>query len=147
MNSGLHTRGNLTKTLLRTRTHRVLALLLAWLIVRETSLRTNGFEDGPILCPVRLLTGFSCPGCGGTRAMGAISTGQFEQAWSLNPITFAVCLIAITWAVQIKTLNRLIQQSLSAFRSQPVSIQVLSISILYALAWIAAISRSDSGIL
>jgi hypothetical protein len=79
--------------------------------------------------------------------MGAISTGQFEQAWSLNPITFAVCLIAITWAVQIKTLNRLIQQSLSAFRSQPVSIQVLSISILYALAWIAAISRSDSGIL
>jgi hypothetical protein len=147
MNSGLHTRGNLTKTLLRTRTHRVLALLLAWLIVRETSLRTNGFEDGPILCPVRLLTGFPCPGCGGTRAMGAISTGQFEQAWSLNPITFAVCLIAITWAVQIKTLNRLIQQSLSAFRSQPVSIQVLSISILYALAWIAAISRSDSGIL
>jgi hypothetical protein len=147
MNSGLHTRGNLTKTLIRTRTHRVLALLLAWLIVRETSLRTNGFEDGPILCPVQLLTGFSCPGCGGTRAMGAISTGQFEQAWSLNPITFAVCLIAITWAVQIKTLNRLIQQSLSAFRSQPVSIQVLSISILYALAWIAAISRSDSGIL
>jgi hypothetical protein len=147
MNSGLHTRGNLTKTLLRTRTHRVLALLLAWLIVRETSLRTNGFEDGPILCPVRLLTGFPCPGCGGTRAMGAISTGQFEQAWSLNPITFAVCLIAITWAVQIKTLNSLIQQSLSAFRSQPVSIQVLSISILYALAWIAAISRSNSGIL
>lgn len=118
-----------------------------WLIVREAALRTNGFEDGPILCPVRILTGYPCPGCGGTRAMGSIALGQFDQAWSFNPLAFLFVIVSIAWAARLTYLNRLTQQVSNAFRSQSASIQVISLTALYALAWAAAINRFDSAIL
>lgn len=40
-------------------------------------------------CPVVILTGFPCPGCGTTRAIICILTGQFQRAWNLNPTAFA----------------------------------------------------------
>ena len=136
-----------TTTLFGTRTRRVFALVLVWLIVREAALRTNGFEDGPILCPVRILTGYPCPGCGGTRAIGSIALGQFDQAWSLNPIAFLFAIASFAWAARLTYLNRFTQQVSNAFRSQSASIQVISLTALYALAWAAAISRFDSAIL
>lgn len=136
-----------TTTLFGTRTRRVFALVLVWLIVREAALRTNGFEDGPVLCPVRILTGYPCPGCGGTRAMGSIALGQFDQAWSLNPIAFLFAIASIAWAARLTYLNRFTQQVSIAFRSQSASIQVISLTALYALAWAAAINRFDSAIL
>ena len=37
-------------------------------------------------CPFRLLTGFTCPGCGSTRAMHQILHGHFATAFTLNPL-------------------------------------------------------------
>ncbi len=37
-------------------------------------------------CMFHKLTGLSCPGCGGTRAMAALLTGQWKQALEYNPL-------------------------------------------------------------
>ena len=130
-----------------TRAGRVALVTLAWLLTREASLRTSGFEDGPVLCPWRLLTGYPCPGCGGIRAMGAISTGQFEQAWLLNPVAFLVCGVVLVWAFRITPLIKIAQQASIKFRSQAFAIQVITMALLYAIVWIAVVVRFDSGIL
>lgn len=79
--------------------------------------------------------------------MGAISVGQFENAWSLNPIAFAVCAVGILWAVQIRPINDLARRASSLFRSRPLALQIFPLLTLYAIAWIAAVERFNSGIL
>lgn len=37
-------------------------------------------------CPFRLLTGFTCPGCGTTRALHEMLHGHFAAAFMLNPL-------------------------------------------------------------
>ena len=130
-----------------TRAGRVALVALTWLLTREASTRTSGFEDGPVLCPWRLLTGYPCPGCGGIRAMGAISTGQFEQAWLLNPVAFLACFVLIVWAFRITPLIKIAQQASIKFRSQAFAIQVITMALLYAFVWIVVVVRFDSGIL
>jgi hypothetical protein len=141
MNSGF------VRRVVATRVGRVVLVALAWLLTRAASTRTSGFEDGPVLCPWRLLTGYPCPGCGGIRAMGAISTGQFEQAWLLNPVAFLVCSVALVWAFRITPLIKFAQKASIKFRSQAFAIQVITMALLYAFVWIAAIARFNSGIL
>ena len=141
MNSGFVSR------VIATRAGRVSLVAIAWLLTREASIRTSGFEEGPVLCPWRLITGYPCPGCGGIRAMSAICTGQFEQAWLLNPIAFLVCFVVIVWAFRITPLIEFSRKSLTLFRSQSLSLQVMGLSLVYALAWIAAVARFNSGIL
>ena len=60
------------------------ALLLAgaaYLFVFEPG--KSGFFP---VCPFRLLTGFTCPGCGTTRALHQILHGHFAAAFMLNPL-------------------------------------------------------------
>ncbi|MCX6443240.1 MAG: DUF2752 domain-containing protein [Actinobacteria bacterium] len=129
------------------RAGRIGLVAIAWLLVREASLRTSGFNDGPILCPWRLLTGYPCPGCGGIRAMSAISIGQFEQAWLLNPIAFLVCCVVLIWAIRITPMIEFAQKTSVMLRSQSLSLQIIVLITVYSLAWIAAIVRFNSGIL
>jgi hypothetical protein len=130
-----------------TRAGRIALVAFAWLITREASIRTSGFEDGPVLCPWRLITGYPCPGCGGIRAMGAICAGQFEQAWLLNPVAFLVSGVVLVWAFGITPIIKFAQQAAIHFRSQAFAIQTMTLTVLYALVWIAAIARFNSGIL
>ena len=141
MNSGFVSR------VIATRAGRVALVAIAWLLTREASIRTSGFEEGPVLCPWRLLTGYPCPGCGGIRAMSAIAVGQFEQAWLLNPIAFLACFVVIVWAFRITPLIKFAGKASALFRSQSFSLQVVILSLVYALAWIAAVARFNSGIL
>jgi len=141
MNSGFVSR------VIATRAGRVALVAIAWLLTREASIRTSGFEEGPVLCPLRLITGYPCPGCGGIRAMSAICTGQFEQAWLLNPIAFLACLVVIVWAFRITPLIEFSRKSLTLFRSQSLSLQIMILLLAYVLVWIAAVVRFDSGIL
>ena len=46
------------------------------------------------VCPMRLLTGLPCPGCGLTRAFLAFFSGNPAKAWSCHPL-FAAVLIGI----------------------------------------------------
>jgi Protein of unknown function (DUF2752) len=44
--------------------------------------RRGGFP----LCPVRALSGHSCPGCGLTRSLGSLLRGRFGEAVTLHPL-------------------------------------------------------------
>lgn len=134
--------GKLTET----RLSRIILLIGAWLFIRELSSRSSGFEDGPILCPIRLLTGFPCPGCGGTRAIGAICNGQFERAWELNPLSFLVVAIFVGWALQSATINKFLNSGITLIRSRSQSIQFTLLFFTYVAAWIAALYRFNPGI-
>lgn len=60
-------------------------------------------------CPVLLLTGYQCPGCGTLRGLHDIATGAWAEAWSHNALLFPV-LAAAAWAWTAWTL-RLIRTS------------------------------------
>ena len=62
----------------------------------------------PDLCSSKQLLGLECPGCGLTRSFIAISHGEFEKAWNLNPASFlayAFVIGQIPW--QIYQLSRI----------------------------------------
>ena len=46
-------------------------------------------------CPVLLVTGFPCPGCGTNRAILLLLYGQFERALNLNPMAVGWMLLGI----------------------------------------------------
>lgn len=71
----------------------LLAIPLTFLITP-----TRFFENGPTLCPFRIITGIPCPGCGTTRAVSCIFQGDFTKAWEYNKliiITFP--LMTMVW--------------------------------------------------
>ena len=62
----------------------------------------------PQSCTWRMLFGVDCPGCGLTRALIAISAGQWWKAWNLNPASFVVYLfIAVQVPWRLYQLGRL----------------------------------------
>lgn len=75
------------------------ALLAAGALAIGTAalLDPGAVEHGPVVCPVRLLTGLECPGCGSVRAWVAAMHGDVAVALSHNP--FAVGLLVATAAL------------------------------------------------
>ena len=53
---------------------------------------TTGYGLG---CPFRLVTGWDCPLCGGTRLGGALLQGDVAAAFAFNPLVF-VGLVVLT---------------------------------------------------
>lgn len=60
--------------------------------------------DVGVLCVVRRFTGYSCPGCGMTRALGAMLRLDFRAAWEYNhfcyPIVAYLCHVFGSAAVR-----------------------------------------------
>lgn len=52
------------------------------------------------LCPMVLLTGFPCPGCGLTRAGVHVLRLEFAAAWRIHPFIFAVIGLAAVFAAE-----------------------------------------------
>ena len=48
------------------------------------------------LCPMVIMTGFPCPGCGLTRAMFMVLRGDFTGAWKMHPFIYGV-IILVGW--------------------------------------------------
>ncbi|HLS40177.1 MAG TPA: DUF2752 domain-containing protein [Ornithinicoccus sp.] len=48
------------------------------------------------LCPLRAVTGLVCPGCGGLRAVHAMTHGDWATAWGLNPAVVAGLPLAVS---------------------------------------------------
>lgn len=46
------------------------------------------------ICPLRLMTGIPCASCGTTRALCALSQGQWFESLYLNPLGILVALMA-----------------------------------------------------
>lgn len=116
---------------------RVALFLLSALAIREVSLRTEGFQSGPVLCIFRNLTGLPCPFCGSTRSVGQILQGDFSEALAFNPIGFLVAALIVIMTVAPATMERG-SQTLSKLwerltnRTQVISV-IMAISLLWAL--------------
>lgn len=63
----------------------VVAFCCAAILVVIFPPETSGFYPQ---CLFKAATGWLCPGCGGTRALHSLATGEFQQALSLNPLIF-----------------------------------------------------------
>ena len=61
-----------------------------WLLLLAGATYLFAFEPGKTgffpVCIFRLLTGFTCPGCGSTRAMHQLLHGHVLAAFMLNPL-------------------------------------------------------------
>jgi hypothetical protein len=58
-------------------------------------------DDGPTICPMALLTGVACPGCGMSRAIAWMFRGDLEQSVGyhpLAPLVVIIGVIAVVWA-------------------------------------------------
>ena len=130
--------------LLDFRITRLAILLVGWLVIRETSIRANGFNDGPIMCPMRLLTGYPCPACGTTRSVGAISTGNFNLAWGLNPFGFALIAAILIWTLKINAVNRIFSDSLGRFSKKNMAYKSAILVFIYGVSWALAVYRFNS---
>ncbi len=54
------------------------------------------------LCPLRLTTGLLCPFCGATRALHAMTHGEWGQAMGLNPlVTLLAPLTVLAWGLWV----------------------------------------------
>ena len=60
-------------------------------------------------CPMVLFTGLPCAGCGMTRAIFFLLTGQFERSWRLNPMALPVLLFLAYCVVMRYFLGRKIK--------------------------------------
>lgn len=65
-------------------------VIIIWLFLLAGAAYLFVFEPGKSgffpACPFRLMTGFTCPGCGTTRALHEILHGHFAAAFMLNPL-------------------------------------------------------------
>lgn len=69
------------------------ALLLALILYDGAAMLCFG-----AFCPVVIVTGLPCPGCGMTRAVFYLITGQFAKSWAVHPMgilwtALAVCFL------------------------------------------------------
>jgi Protein of unknown function (DUF2752) len=55
-----------------------------------------------LVCPIRALTGWRCPGCGTTHAIAALLAGRFADAWHYNAMaTIAYPLLALVALIRL----------------------------------------------
>jgi Protein of unknown function (DUF2752) len=66
---------------------RALALSGIVVILVASRVSTPWIALGPVVCPLRTLTGFPCPGCGLTRAFVALAHGHVSAALALNAMS------------------------------------------------------------
>jgi len=69
---------------------RPLALVVGAALLAPTLLRPGA--HGPVLCPLRRVTGVWCPTCGMTRALGWLAHGNLGESLRYHPLA-AVVLI------------------------------------------------------
>ncbi len=58
-------------------------------------------DDGPVLCPFRLVTGLPCPGCGLTRSWVHLLHGQVGDATAANPFGIVALLVAVGFVAAV----------------------------------------------
>lgn len=69
----------------------LLGLLVFYLVIRTIF---------SAFCPLVIMTGFPCPGCGMTRGFLFVLTGQFVRAWNVNPLVYGWLLFFIYAFIQ-----------------------------------------------
>jgi hypothetical protein len=77
-------------------------IVAIWSLLLAGAVYVFSFEPGKTgffpLCPFRLVTGLTCPGCGSTRALHQLLHGHIEAAFILNPL-FVIALPFLFFAL------------------------------------------------
>ena len=84
-------------------------------------------------CPVKMLTGFDCPGCGSQRAIHALLHGRIAQAWSLNPLMLILAPYALAVVVLEATPTRMVR-----LRRILTSTAAITATLLATILWVIA---------
>lgn len=67
-------------------------LIIAYFVILKRYLHS--------LCPLVILTGFPCPGCGLTRAAFAVLHLDFARAWEIHPFIFPIIILAVVFCAE-----------------------------------------------
>ena len=104
---------------------------MTWFGLAASAVYLFVFEPGRTgffpICLFRALTGFTCPGCGSTRALHQLLHGHFLEAFTLNPLL----LIGLPFLLFI-----LFRYSVYALRGITPRKNILPASFIYALFFI-----------
>ena len=102
-----------------------------WLLLIAGAVYLFVFEPGRTgffpVCPFRLLTGLTCPGCGTTRALHQLMHGHLSAAFMLNPLL----LVALPFL-----LYALLRYSAIAFRGHVPPKNALPAPYIYAMFFV-----------
>ena len=98
-------------------------------------------DDGLTLCPVALLTGTACPGCGMSRAMAWLVRGDVERALAYHPL--APIVLAMAVAGSVWALGR----RLKGWRAPPAALVNLGLVVFAALLVATWVTRLITGTL
>jgi hypothetical protein len=108
--------------------NRRLTILLLWLTMATAAVFLYFFEPGKSAlfptCPFRALTGFTCPGCGTSRALHQLLHGNLAEAFQLNPLL----LLSLPFL-----LYALVRYTGNAMLGRPVRHNTLAPKYIYAL--------------
>src|SRR5579862_767907 len=92
--------------------------------------------DGPVLCPMALLLGMPCPGCGLTRAFGLATHGRFREAFDYHPLwPLILAYFSFLWIYQIAETAKGAPPKLPTYRIAGAAIAVLLGFWAVRLAW------------
>jgi hypothetical protein len=98
-------------------------------------------DDGPTICPVALLTGVACPGCGMSRAIAWIFRGDLERSVGYHPLAPLVAMIGVFAVVWV------LGRRLRGWRRPNTAVLNSGLVVLAALLMAVWIARLASGTL
>jgi hypothetical protein len=70
----------------------------------------------PLPCPMLTATGLLCPGCGGTRAVYALASGNVQESVELNALVVLVPALAVSYSL-LRPMVRRHAPGLTGFRA------------------------------
>ena len=101
---------------------------------------------GPVICPLRAVSGFPCPGCGLTRAFAALSHGRISEAVALNAVSVPL-FAGVVLALPLLLLELLRGRALSRYsflHSQRLAMAIALTMVGYNLARTALWARDGT---
>lgn len=81
------------------------------------------------LCPLTLITGYPCPGCGMTRAAFCVLRMDFSGAWEIHPFIYPIIALFIIFCFQRYILQKKNMQSVKK------GVVVLAVAMIMFYLW------------
>lgn len=111
-------------------------------VVVARALAPDRIEDGPVICPFRLLTGLPCPGCGLTRSWVYLAHGQWGDSFVAHP--FGVVAVALVLALVVAVVAARVRRGpapdLGAQVRRPWLAILLGAWVVFAVARLAVVA-------